>query len=175
MVCRHKWIMGVLVLTFAVMPVLALAAEHGGKEHGGTGAAASGASSDTGEGTSGDVTAPDAGITDTTPAATQPETTTTVPTTPPPALKPIVITFSGDLSSMDAKATPPTITVKDRYGVTKEIAVPGEAKIMQGAASKTVADLKVNDNLTVEYVYDVATGKRTAQIITVGEATPATS
>ena len=73
---------------------------------------------------------------------------------------------------MDAKSTPAMITVQDRYGVKKEISVPAEAKIAQGTAAKTLAELKVGDKLTVEYTYDVATGKRTAQSITIGEAAP---
>ena len=85
------------------------------------------------------------------------------------ALKPIVITFSGELAAVDAKATPATMTVQDRYGVRKEISLPAEAKISQGGTAKTAADLKVGDKLTVEYTYDVASGKRTAQVITVGE------
>jgi hypothetical protein len=86
-----------------------------------------------------------------------------------PALKPIVITFSGELAAVDAKATPATVTVQDRYGVRKEISLPSEAKITQNGAAKTAADLKVGDKLTVEYTYDVASGKRTAQVITCGE------
>ncbi len=61
------------------------------------------------------------------------------------------------------------ITIQDRYGVKKEIAVPAEAKISQGASSKTLGDLKAADKVTVEYTYDVASNKRTAQSISVGE------
>ena len=92
------------------------------------------------------------------------------PDVPIPALKPIVITFSGELSSVDTSASPAAMTVQDRYGVRKEIAIPAEAKVSQGADTKAVADLKVGDKLTVEYTYDVATGKRTAQAISIGEA-----
>ncbi|MBI3333574.1 MAG: hypothetical protein HYZ93_05745 [Candidatus Omnitrophica bacterium] len=81
-----------------------------------------------------------------------------------------MITFSGELSSVDAKAAPPMITVQDRYGVKKEIATPAESKFSPDG--KTLTDLKVGDKLTVEYTYDVTTGKRTAQSITIGEATP---
>ena len=84
-----------------------------------------------------------------------------------------MITFTGDLVSSDTKAAPEMITVKDRYGVTKEISVPADAKISQGGADKMLSDLKTGDKLTVEYTYDVATGKRTAQSISVGEAAPA--
>ena len=87
-----------------------------------------------------------------------------------PTLKPIVITFSGELAAVDVKATPATVTVQDRYGVRKEISLPAEAKISQSGAAKTAADLKVGDKLTVEYTYDVASGKRTAQVITIGES-----
>lgn len=91
----------------------------------------------------------------------------------PPALKPITITFSGDLSAVSSTDTPPMITVQDRYGVKKEISVPAEAKIAQGGSAKALTDLKTGDKLTVEYTYDVATGKRTAQSISIGEASPA--
>ena len=64
------------------------------------------------------------------------------------------------------------LTVEDRYGVKKEIACPSDCKITQGASAKTLADLKTGDKLTVEYTYDVATGKRTAQAISVGESAP---
>lgn len=100
-----------------------------------------------------------------------PATPDAVPAAPapvaPPALKPITITFSGEVASVDAAGT--MITIQDRYGVKKEISVPGEAKITAGADSKTLADLKASDKVTVEYTYDVATGKRTAQTIAVGE------
>ena len=102
-----------------------------------------------------------------------------VPTAPvpvvPPALKPITITFSGEVATVAAAENPPMITIQDRYGVKKEISVPAEAKITAGAASKALADLKGGDKVTVEYTYDVATGKRTAQMITVGEAATAGS
>jgi len=93
----------------------------------------------------------------------------------PPALKPITITFSGEVASVAAAENPPMITIQDRYGVKKEISVPSEAKITAGTASKALADLKGGDKVTVEYTYDVATGKRTAQTITVGEAATAGS
>jgi len=90
----------------------------------------------------------------------------------PPALKPITITFSGEVASVAATENPPMITIQDRYGVKKEIAVTSDAKITAGTASKALTDLKAGDKVTVEYTYDVATGKRTAQTISVGEATP---
>ena len=93
----------------------------------------------------------------------------------PPALKPITITFSGEVATVAAAENPPMITIQDRYGVKKEISVPAEAKITAGAVSKALADLKGGDKVTVEYTYDVATGKRTAQMITVGEAATAGS
>ncbi len=86
----------------------------------------------------------------------------------PPALKPITITFSGEVVSTDVAAS--QITIQDRYGVKKEIAVPAEARISQGANSKTLGDLKAADKVTVEYTYDVASNKRTAQTISLGEA-----
>lgn len=151
------------------MPALSLAAEHGGaggaKEHGGTTAAAPE------DGDLGGTAAAPAGTEEQGGAAVTPAASPAVPPAPP-ALKPIVITFSGDLSAVDAAATPSVITVQDRYGVKKEISVPAEAKIVQGTAAKALADLKVGDKLTVEYTYDVATGKRAAQTITVGEGAP---
>ena len=110
------------------------------------------------------------------PSDAAPETpvTTEAPAAPapvaPPALKPITITFSGEVASVAATDNPPMITVQDRYGVKKEISVPAEAKISAGTAAKNLADLKSGDKVTVEYTYDVATGKRTAQTITLGEA-----
>jgi hypothetical protein len=88
-------------------------------------------------------------------------------------LKPIVITFSGEATSVNPGTIPANITVQDRYGVKKEISIPAEAKIMQGANPKALADLKAGDKVTVEYTYDVTTGKRTAQSIAIGEQTPA--
>ena len=112
-----------------------------------------------------------------TPMAVTPEGTASAPAAPapvaPPALKPITITFSGEVASVAAAENPPMITIQDRYGVKKEISVPSDAKITAGSASKSLSDLKAGDKVTVEYTYDVATGKRTAQVITVGEATPA--
>ena len=93
----------------------------------------------------------------------------------PPALKPITITFSGEVASVASAENPPMITIQDRYGVKKEISVPAEAKVTAGTAAKALADLKGGDKVTVEYTYDVATGKRTAQTINVGEATTAGS
>ena len=94
------------------------------------------------------------------------------PPAEPPALKPIVITFSGDLSAVNAQSNPAMITVQDRYGVKKEISVSAEAKLSQGTTAKALTDLKTGDKLTVEYTYDVATGKRAAQSITIGEGAP---
>ena len=162
---RTLWIVSILFVSVAVLPVLGLAAEHGGQEQmGGTMAAPSGTSEQGGTSTA-STAAPEQGGSMSAPAATS------TPVAPaPPALKPIVITFSGDLASIDAKTTPATITVQDRYGVRKEIALPGEAKIAQGSMAKTWSDLKTGDKLTVEYTYDVATGKRTAQSVMIGES-----
>ncbi|GEM_PF-2532170 len=111
------------------------------------------------------------------PPEESPEGIEAVPAVPapvaPPALKPITITFSGEVASVAASETPPMITIQDRYGVKKEISVPEDAKITAGTASKALADLKAGDKVTVEYTYDVATGKRTAQTIGVGEAAAA--
>lgn len=110
---------------------------------------------------------------ETAPAPVVPEAAPEPVLVTPPALKPITITFSGDLSAVQGTDTPPMIAVQDRYGVKKEISVPSEAKISQGSVSKALTDLKAGDKLTVEYTYDVATGKRTAQSISIGEPSPA--
>jgi hypothetical protein len=107
-----------------------------------------------------------------TPDASSTEETAPVAPAPvaitPPALKPITITFSGEVVSADAAGS--QVTIQDRYGVKKEIAVPAEAKISQGTAAKSLGDLKAGDKVTVEYTYDVASNKRTAQSISLGEA-----
>lgn len=166
---RAAWITLVLVIALGFIPVSAMAAEHGGTEHGGATTAESTDSSSAAT-TDAPADAPSDAPADA-PADAQafiPAADTT--TAPIPALKPIVITFSGELSSIDANVDPAAITVQDRYGVRKEIALPADAKISQGAEAKAAADLKVGDKLTVEYTYDVATGKRTAQSILIGEA-----
>jgi Na+-transporting NADH:ubiquinone oxidoreductase subunit NqrF len=91
----------------------------------------------------------------------------------PPVLKPITITFSGEVASVAASENPPMITIQDRYGVKKEISVPADATVTAGTASKALVDLKAGDKVTVEYTYDVATGKRTAQTINVGDTAAA--
>ncbi len=156
---RMKWIVGFLVLSLCLLPAAAEAQqEHGGKEHKG-GVTAAPAATQEHEGQ--------------TPATPALEATTTPQPPLPPALKPITITFAGDLTEMNTQASLATLTVQDRYGVKKEIAVPADVKVTQGAAAKALSDLKAGDKLTVEYTYDVATGKRTAQAISMGESTAA--
>lgn len=162
---RTLWFVSILLVSVAVLPLVGLAAEHGGQEHGGGTTAAPSETAEHGGAASAAATAPAQGA-----ATSVPEEAPPLATPPPPALKPIVITFSGDLASIDAKTTPATITVQDRYGVRKEIALPEEAKIAQGNAAKTWSDLKTGDKLTVEYTYDVATGKRSAQSVVIGES-----
>lgn len=158
----------VAALTIAFMPVIGFAQhEHGGKEHAGAGTAApSQDEAMTGMAPMPEVEMPAA------PATPAPAAAPQQAPVAPPALKPIVITFTGDLMTMDTKMSPAMITIKDRYGVTKEISVPAEAKVMQGSMAKMVSDLKAGDKLTVEYTYDVATGKRSAIMIGMGEAAP---
>lgn len=161
---RMHWVVGMLVLSIALIPAVGLAAEHGGQEHGGQTAAPAGAQEH--GGTGGATSAPAAPA-----AATQPAPTAESSTPPPPpALKPITITFSGEVSALDTGAAPAMLAVQDRFGVKKEIALPAEAKF--SPEGKSSADLKQGDRVTVEYTYDVATGKRTAQVITFGEAAP---
>lgn len=165
---------GVLWVSLVLWPAVGFAAEHGGsaatQEHGGSQAAPADASpaaeTDALEAEPETIPAPEPVVPE--PA---PEPAPAAPVAPP-ALKPITITFSGDLSAVSLTETPPMITVQDRYGVKKEISVPAEAAVSLGAAAKAVSDLKVGDKLTVEYAYDVATGKRTAQSISIGEGAP---
>lgn len=86
-----------------------------------------------------------------------------------PVLKPITITFNGELMEVKSAETPPTITVQDRYGVKKMIEVSSDAKIAQGSNPSDLAALKMGDKLSVEYTYEVASGRRTAKMINVGE------
>ena len=171
---RIGWMVGVLMVSLSLMPVWSQAAEHGGQEHAGEMTAPSGTGQEQGGATSAgsDVTASAAS-----PAAIPAPAATPAPAAPvpaaPPALKPIVITFSGELTGAKIDAMPASITVQDRYGVKKEISASAETKVMQGASAKTLSDLKVGDKVTVEYTYDVTTGKRAAQSITIGEPTPA--
>lgn len=161
---RIVWLVCCLVVSLAAAPLTLWAAEHGGQEHKGAATApanpAAGGTQEHG-GTAATPSAPaggqEHGGTAAAPAVTPAPTT--------PALKPILITFTGNLSALDQASTPALITVEDRYGVKKEITCPGDCKIGQGGVSKTLADLKTGDKLTVEYTYDVATGKRTAQAI----------
>lgn len=156
----QKWNLNVLIVSLMLLPAVSFAAEHGGKEMSSTSDAPAAPESAAPE-------APPAA-----PAAVTPVTPEPAPVAPP-ALKPITITFSGDLSALSATETPPMISVQDRYGVKKEISVPAEAKVTQAGSAKSLSDLKVGDKLTVEYNYDVATGKRTAQSISIGEAAAA--
>jgi len=105
------------------------------------------------------------------PQAPQPTPASDVPV--PPALKPITITFSGTVTALNLEGNPPTVTVQDRYQVKKEIEISPTTKVSQGATSLTPKDLKTGSTVTVEYTYDVATGKRVAQSISVGEGASA--
>jgi len=169
MVSRTVWIAGILILmTVALVPAIGFSAEHGGQEHGGSSTAAPAAKEHGGTPTK------EHGGTPASPAQTPPAATQAPASVAPEiAIKPITITFSGKTVKVDSGATPAMIQVEDRYGVKKDISVTSEAKIMQGNAAKNLADLKDGVNVTVEYTYDVATGKRTAQTINVGEATAA--
>lgn len=142
-------VIGMLGMSLAVggiSPVFG--AEHGGtavggKEHAGTSTAGTSAS---------------------TPAAPAAK-----PAPAAPALKPIVIKFSGMIKAIKEK----DVTVQDKYGVTKEMTVPAEAKVTHGSAPASLSDLKSGDEVTVEYTYDVQTGKRTVQALAIAEAAAA--
>lgn len=158
-----KWSFGLLVVSLVLLPSIGFSEEQSSA----TAPAASDSTASSGSQSTPETVpapaAPEPALPDVAPAAPEPAPVA------PPALKPITITFSGELSAVSTTDTPPMITVQDRYGVKKEISVPSEAKVAQGTAAKTVADLKVGDKLTVEYSYDVATGKRTAQSISIGD------
>ena len=156
---RSLWLTAVLAISVALLPGMGLAEEQ------------SGASSSSETTTT--ASAVTAAVTDAASVAAAPEAAPEVAPIVPPALKPITITFSGEVTSVNAGGSPASVTVQDRYGVKKEIAVPAEAKVSQGSTPADLAGLKAGDKVTVEYTYDVATGKRTAQSISVGEAAPA--
>ncbi|OGX37786.1 MAG: hypothetical protein A3C53_00805 [Omnitrophica WOR_2 bacterium RIFCSPHIGHO2_02_FULL_68_15] len=81
-----------------------------------------------------------------------------------PDLKPIVIKFSGEIVQVNRQdAEHPALTVRDRYGVTKEMT----------SDAKAVEAVKTGDQVTVEYTYDVATGKRQVQTVAVTQAAQA--
>lgn len=157
---RSLWLTAVLAISVALLPGMGLAEEQQSDAS---------VSSDTTT-----ALAVPAVVTDAASAATAPETAPEAAPIVPPALKPITITFSGELTAVNAAGSPASVTVQDRYGVKKEISVPAEAKVSQGSSPSDLAGLKAGDKVTVEYTYDVATGKRTAQSISVGEAAPAT-
>lgn len=112
------------------------------------------------------------------PAAPAAPAETKAPETP--MLRPIVIKFSGEIVSV-TRDTPaqPVVVIRDRYGVSKEMtADASSAKVLRGTTAATLDELKPGDSVTVDYTYDVATGKRTVQTITIAEASapaPATA
>ena len=152
---RHVEI-GLILAVLGLVIAPAMAAEHGGttvgetKEHGGT------------------------AVGETKPAETTPAPAQSA-TPAPPAVRPILIKFSGEVVQINRQnASAPMLTVRDRYGVTKEMmADPTTAKVMRGTTTASLEDLKQGDQVAVDYTYDVATGKRHVQMITVAEAAAA--
>jgi len=134
----------------------AVAAEHGGttveatKEHGGSSA-----------------------------APAQPAAPASAPApAAPQAPRPIVIKFSGEVVQINRQDPgQPVLTVRDRYGVTKEMMVDSASvKVARGTASVPLEDMKPGDQISAEYTYDVTTYKRSVQTITIAEASaPAAS
>ena len=116
---------------------------------------------------------PAAPTTPATPPDAAPAAPAAVPVTP--ELRPIVIKFSGEVVQLNKQnATQPVLTVRDRYGVTKDmVADPSAAKVSRGSAAATLDDLKTGDQVSVEYTYDVASGKRHVQSVTIAEASAA--
>ncbi|MBI4314059.1 MAG: hypothetical protein HY594_04505 [Candidatus Omnitrophica bacterium] len=103
------------------------------------------------------------------PAGETPAPAVVVPAAP--ALHPIPIKFSGELMQINKEGIQPLLTVKDRYGVTKEMAAdPASIKVTRGTDPAALDDLKQGDQVTVDYTYDVASGKRFVQSIAVGTA-----
>ncbi len=89
-----------------------------------------------------------------------------------PVIRPIVIKFSGEIVT----SATGMLTVRDRYGVTKEMLVDSStAKVMHGTIPGAVGDLKAGDQVTVDYVYDVSTGKRNVQKVMIPEAAAGTA
>lgn len=89
-----------------------------------------------------------------------------------PTLRPIMIKFSGEVVQINKQnASEPMLTVRDRYGVTKEMSAEASSiKVSRGTAAATLDDLKQGDQVSVDYTYDVATGKRHVQAVTIVEA-----
>jgi len=86
-----------------------------------------------------------------------------------PVIRPIVIKFSGEIVT----SATGMLTVRDRYGVTKEMSADTSAKMMRGTTAASLDDLKQGDQVSVDYTYDVATGKRHVQTVAISEATAA--
>lgn len=87
-----------------------------------------------------------------------------------PTLRPIAIKFLGEIVQATKEASGNSVlTVRDRYGVTKEMtADPASVKVVRGTDPATIDDLQPGDQITVDYTYDVASGKRFVQAILVG-------
>lgn len=165
---RVQWMMSMAVIGMVFAPLSGFAAEHAGQEHGGATQAPAASTQEH----AGEATTPASTPAESAPATT-PAPSEAAPEAPP-ALKPISISFGGEVSEINTSTTPASITVQDRYGVKKQIEVPSDAKVTKGTVAGALADLKVGDKLTVEYTYEVATGKRMAKSINVGEGAAAT-
>jgi CxxC motif-containing protein len=60
----------------------------------------------------------------------------------------------GELTAVDSATMPPTVTLKvakGKQGETMTVAVPASAKILEGKAVKSVADLKAGDTVRIKY------------------------
>lgn len=82
------------------------------------------------------------------------------------SLKPVTIIFSGTVDTVNSNALPyPTIILRDKYGVTKEIMVFPETYIARDSEVLSLANIGIGDAVTAEYTYDNATERRMANSI----------
>lgn len=71
---------------------------------------------------------------------------------PAPPAKPVTHLFSGEVTHLDSVAK--TVAVKEHDAMTGKVmtfTLATDAKIMRGAAAKTLGDLKVGDQIKVAY------------------------
>ncbi len=84
-----------------------------------------------------------------------------------PELRPIIIRFTGEVIKVGGEGEQPTLTLRDRYGVTKEMIVDlKSSKFVHGEGTFSLDELEEGARVSVEYIYDVATGQRHVQTLT---------
>lgn len=91
-------------------------------------------------------------------------------TTPVSIERPKVKQITGEVTSVDTKAMTVTVVKKMRDKVKEVVAnVTDKTKIMMGKENKTLADLKVGDNVTMKYTE--SEGKNIAKSIAIKPVT----